>query len=238
MFVCLASILIFVKTTVSISVSSTATPYAAGVTSTPTNSAADYISPTTIEPTIDEYKFNNPANQYPFSRQFLEPLFTPSNHYAESLSPSNSITPKAAPLLFHRLPFFPTTVPPPPYSNLPQQPTYPSGGEQHGLPYNLHSYAAQPPYSFPNFPNQPSPVEPHYPFTFPTQKFLPKSPFSPDCEYHASPSVYRNIKPVLFYPHKPENYFEPSLPLAKPSNTFYRYQPSPYGTAFTNNIYH
>lgn len=235
MYVYLTGILLFIQTADSISVASTPNPYTAAV-GTSSSLNADYASSTTIEPAVADYKFNHPHNQYPYSRQFFEPLFTPSSQYSsESLTSPNPLTPKAA-FLFHRLPFFPTPSVAP-YSSVPSSVPYPTpAAEQLTLsPYNLPGYAAQPPYNLPGFVNQHS-VDPHYPLSFP-QRFVPKNPFSSDCEYH-SPSAFRNTKPILFYPHKPENYYETPIPLAKPTNAFYKYQHLPYGTSFANNIYH
>ncbi|XKL60027.1 hypothetical protein PGB90_001043 [Kerria lacca] len=211
MYLYVTSIFWFIQTATCISVASTSSPYTASP------NEANYAPPSTVEPTTD-YKSNNPHGQFPYARQFFEPLFNPSNPYSESLTSPNPLTQK--PFLFHRVPFLPSA----PFTN----PAY----VDQPTPYNLAGYPTQPPYSLPNYPNQPF-FEPHYPFTFP-QKFA-KSPYSPaDCDFH--PSSFRNTKPILFYPHKPDTYFDSPL-TGKPSNVLYRFQPPPYGANFAN-IYH
>ncbi len=213
MFFYTTSILILLHTASSISVASTPSPY------TQSSNEASYSSPSTPEPSV-EYKSSNPHGPFPYARQFFEPLFTPSNQYAESLTSPSPLTPK--PFLFHRLPFLPSA----PYSN----PAYPDQPSPYGFPTGY--FPQQTPYNLPAYPNQPL-FDPHYPSPFP-QKFG-RNPYLPDCDFH--PISFRNTKPLLFYPNKPDNYYDSQL-AGKPSNAFYRFQPPPYAANFASNIYH
>ncbi|XP_065217877.1 adhesive plaque matrix protein-like [Planococcus citri] len=206
MYLQLASICAFMHAVAGISVASTSSPYTNPVTE------PNYASPSTVEPSAD-YKL---PNQYPYSRQFFEPIFTPSNQYAESLTSPSPVSGKQ--FLLHRFPFFPSLSSP--YN---QQPS----------PYEQPGYLGQSPYGgLPAYPNQPL-YEPHYPLTYP-QKFA-RNPYVPDCDYHAP--AFRNTKPLLFYPSKPDPFLDSQI-LAKPSNSLFRYQPPPYGANYANNIYH
>lgn len=213
MYFQITTICAFIHAVASISVASTPSPY--------TNQATDnYVSPTTNEPTTD-YKLNNP---YPYSRHLFEPIFSPNNQYAETLTSPNPISPKQ--FLFHRFPFFPSA--PSPYAQQPAQSPY----AQQPAPYDLSGYPGQSPYALPGYPNQQL-YEPPYPLAFP-QKYA-KNPYIPDCDFHSP--AYRNTKPYLFYPNKPDPFLDSQI-LAKPSNSLFRFQPPPYAANYANNIYH
>ncbi|KAK7603377.1 hypothetical protein V9T40_003376 [Parthenolecanium corni] len=209
------NIILLIHAVTSISVASTPSSY----TSAPSDS--NYAAPSTLEPTID-YKSNGVHNQFPYARQFFEPVSPLSNPYAENLQSFNQLTPK--PYLFHRTPFFPSA----PYTgSAPYTDPQPT-------PYNLHGYLPQQQYApLTDYPNQPF-YDQQYPIAF-QQKFG-KSPLTPDCDFH--PLNFRNTRPLLFRPYKLDNYLEQSPLLAKPANPLYRFQPSPLGVNLANNIYH
>lgn len=220
-----ASILLLIHAVTSISVASTPSSY----TSAPSDS--NYAAPSTIEPTID-YKSNSINSQFPYARQFFEPVSPLSNPYAENLQSFSQLTPK--PFLFHRTPFFPSA---PFTSSAPYT-------DPQATPYHLHGYLPQQQYSpLTDYANQPYANQPYanqpfydqqYPIAF-QQKFG-KSPLAPDCDFH--PLTFRNTRPLLFRPYKLDNYLEPSPLLGKPTNPLYRFQPSPLGVNLANNIYH
>lgn len=205
----------------SISVASTPAPYTA---SSPSN---DYASPTPAESVTPDYnnKYNNPHN--PYSRQVYDPMTPynpPNNHLVEGFTPYSSLL-SPRPFLFHRVPsIFNSPAHSGPVN--PESTGYPSS-------YNPSSYPTQSGF----VPSTPL-YEPQYPFAY--SKY-PKNAYVPSCDYQLL-SPYRHSKPLLFFPQKPENFYDyPSAP-AKQSDPLYRYQPAApaYGNSYASNlpVYH
>lgn len=205
MYLHITCALVFIQAVTSVSIASTPSSY--------TNQATEesYASPSTVESAPPQYKVNN---QYPYSRQLLEPLFTPSSQYAETFTPSSPTPAQSKQFLLHRVPFFP------PYSSPYAQPPA-SYGEQPGYP--------QPPYNYPAYPPSQPLYDPSYPLNYPGQKYAAsRNPYAPDCDFHPS---FRN-RPYFFYPSKQDPYLDSQV-IARPGNSLFRFQPP----AFANNIY-